>query len=130
MKLDFAIRNRAALAHLSLYPILSMIWLPLVLRRADPEDEFLVCHTTGAAVYQGVGLVAIPVAWVLGMLPNLLWSEVTATMIFGFYAIVVCCLAGLYLLGPIFLALQAWAGEPFYAPLVSWLLGYGPPPEV
>ncbi len=127
---EFGLRHRAALAHLALFPVLTWIWLPLVLRKADPDNEFLVQHTTGAAVYQGLAIVSLPIIWFGGMLPYWLMSQVTASMVFTFYAVVVCCAATLYVMGPIFLALQAWSGEPFWAPLVSYLLGYEPPPEV
>lgn len=128
-RIDFSLRHRAAMSHLALYGLITWVWVPLVLRRADLENEFLFRHTTGAATYQGLGLVSLPIIWVGGMLPYVLMSEVNARLTFLLYAIVVCCAATIYLMAPVFLALQAWSGEPFWAPLVSYLLGYDEPSE-
>lgn len=122
-------RNRAALAHLSLFPVLTWIWLPLLLRRADPESDFLVRHTTGASVFQGTVLLSIPVCWLLGLLPTWILSEVSSKVFLVLYGTVLLCLVGAYVLGAIALAFQAWNGDPFWAPLVSYLLGYDEPSE-
>ncbi len=129
MNEPLATRNRAALAHLSLFPVLTWIWLPLLLRRADPDNDFLVRHTTGAAVFQGTVLLSIPVCWFLGLVSTWTLSEVTSKIFLVFYGTVLLCLAGAYVLGAIALAFQAWNGDPFWAPWVSYLLGYDEPSE-
>jgi hypothetical protein len=123
------LRHRAAFCHLAAFPLLTSIWLPLVLRKADLEDEFLYCHATGASVYQGVGLLSA-LAMLLGRkLPYLIWSELESGLILALLGIVALCLLGIYFMGALALAFQAWNGDLFSAPLVSWLLGYERPSE-
>ncbi len=124
-----ALRHRAALCHLAAFPLLTSIWLPRLLRKADLDDDFLYCHATGASVYQAVGLLSM-LAMLLGRkLPYLLLSEVSGGLVSAMLGVIALCLIGIYFMGSLALAFQAWNGDVFSAPLVSWLLGYERPSE-
>lgn len=124
-----ALRHRAAFCHLAAFPLLSSIWLPRLLRRHDPDDDFLYCHATGAAVYQGVGLLMMLLMLLGRKLPYLLLGEVSGGLASGLLGVGALCLVGIYFMGAVALAFQAWNGDPFSAPLISWLLGYERPSE-
>lgn len=126
---DLAVRNRAAACHLSALPILTSVWLPLVLRRSDPEDAFLHHHATGAAIYQGLSLALLLTMWLCRTLPYRLMSEASAGFLLAFLGVIALCLAGMYLMGAMALAFQAWNGDPFWAPGVSSLPGFAPAEE-
>lgn len=129
MNEPLSVRNRAAVAHLSLFAVVTWIWFPLILRRADLGDDFLYRHTTGASVYQGVVLFSIPLFWLLGLVPFWLLDEVSSRIVLLFYGVLLACLAGAVMLGSIALAFQAWNSDPFWSPVVSYLLGYNAPEE-
>ena len=122
---ELNLRHRAALGHLSAIPLLTSIWLPLLLRRTDRDSDFLHCHTTGAATYQALSLISLTVLWLCRNLPYRFFDEATARLVLTFLGVIALCLAGMYLMGSIALALMAWNGDFFWAPVVSWLLGYG-----
>ena len=126
---ELNLRHRAAAGHLAAFPLLTAIWLPLLLRRKYPDSDFLYCHTTGAATYQTLSLFSLVVLWLCRNLPYHAFDQATARLVMAFYGIILLCLAGMYLMGAIALALTAWNGDFFWAPVVSWLLGYGSPVE-
>ncbi len=126
---DLSHRHRAALSHLAALPLLTSVWLPLLLRRTDPDSHFLHEHATGASLYQGLSLTTLVVLWLCRHLPYRMMSEASAGFLLAFLGVIAMCLAGMYLMGAIGLALQAWNGDPFWAPVVAWLLGYDAPSE-
>lgn len=122
---DLSLRHRAALSHLAALPLLTSVWLPLLLRRTDLDSDFLYRHSTGAAYYQGLSLLSLIVLWLGRHLPYRFMDEASANFLLAFLGVVALCLAGMYLMGAVGLALLAWNGDAFWAPVVSWLLGYG-----
>ena len=130
MREQYSLRNRAALCHLAALPVLTSVWLPMLLRKADIDDDFLYCHATGAAVYQGGSLVTFGLLWLGRNLPYAFLDEISGGLVQAFLGIIACCLLGIYMLGAVGLALQAWNSDAFYAPGVNWLLGFDTPSEV
>jgi hypothetical protein len=123
MKQDAGLRHRAAFCHLATFAILPSIWLPLLLRRSDPDEDFLYYHSTGAAWYQALGLGTMVVLWLCRTLPYRWMSEASAGFLLAFLGVIALCLVGMYFMGALALAFQAWNGDPFWAPLVSWIIG-------
>lgn len=126
---DIGLRHRAALSHLAAFPLVTSIWVPLLLRRYDPEDELLYYHSTGAALYQGLTLVAMTVLWLCRKVPYAFLDDVRGNLLLALLGSVALCALGVYFLGAVYLALSAWHGEPFWAPGVAWLMGYEPSKE-
>jgi hypothetical protein len=110
-------------------PFLTSIWLPLLLRRSDPDDEFLYGHATGASVYQACGMLGVSAIWFGRGLPAWFLSQASASFAMALWGIVGLTLIGVYAMYACYLAFTAWNGDPFWAPLVGWLLGCDPPPE-
>lgn len=105
-----------------MFAVLTWIWLPLVLRRHDPDEEFLYGHATGAAVYQGLTLGLLLACWGALKLPGLFLEPASASLLLAMLGVVAMCTLILAFFGALGLALQAWNGDPFWAPLISWLL--------
>jgi hypothetical protein len=124
---DLGLRHKAALCHLGALPVLTSIWLPLLVRRSDSDDDFLYQHATGAAVYQAISLASLLAMWLSSGGPYKLMGEAAAGFLLAFLGVIAFCLAGTYFLGALALAFQAWNGDPFWAPLVNRLLGYDEP---
>ena len=124
-------RHRAAACHFALFPLLTAVWLPLWLRRSTSEEEepFIHQHATGAAVYQGLALLSVGTLWLGLKLPALFLSPAGAGLMLLMLGVVAFCWVGMLLLGALALSFQAWNGDPFWAPMVSWLLGYDAPSE-
>jgi hypothetical protein len=122
-------RNRAAFCHLAALPVITSVWLPLLVRRADPDDDFLYHHATGAALYQGINLLVLGSMWLGRTLPYRWMDAVSGGFLLAFLGVVALCLVGMHFMGALALAFQAWNGDRFWAPLVAWLMGYDAPSE-
>lgn len=120
MRPDWGFRNRAAFGHLAALLGVTSVWLPLVLRRsAFEEGDFLDLHSRGAALYQGLGISLLVGLWFSRNLPALWLTPVSAGFASALWGVIAFCLVGLYALGAVALALQAWNGDTFWAPIVS-----------
>jgi hypothetical protein len=126
---DLGLRNRAAACHLCAFPVLTSVWLPLVIRKGDPDDSFLYHHATGAAYYQAISLFSLAVMWLCRTLPYRFMGEASAGFLLAFLGVIALCLAGMYFMGALALAFQAWNGSTFWAPLVNTLMDYEPSEE-
>ncbi len=117
---DWNLRNRAAIGHLAALFGITSLWLPLVLGRSANEDsEFLDLHSRGAAYFQALGLTMLVALWFSKGLPSLWFTAVSAGFVMALWGVISFCLVGLYALGAVALALQAWNGDTFWAPIVS-----------
>lgn len=86
----------------------------MLLRRSDLDSDFLYFHTSGAIRYQGIGLLSLTLCWLCRLLPYRVMNEASAGFLLAFLGVVVLCLAGIYLMGAVGLALMAWNGDPFW----------------
>jgi hypothetical protein len=126
---ELGLRHRAAACHGAAFPVLTSVWLPLLLGRGEPEDGFLASHATGAAYYQGLSLLTLLLMWLGRGLPYHFLDEVSAGFLLTFLGVIGMCLAGLYFMGALALAFQAWNGDPFWAPGIHRLAALPPAEE-
>ena len=113
-------RTRAAFCHLSVLTVFGAFLFPLATNLIEePDPEFNRGHRVGAIIYQLVGLLVLFCCYVLSGLFGNFADDFTAGAALTFFWIVFLCAAGVYFLGAVYLAMQAWSGSPFELGLLN-----------
>lgn len=113
-------RTRAALCHLSTLTVVAAFLFPLSTSLVPEEDpEFSRGHRVGSLLYQLLGLVIFGSSFLLTGVFGNFSDDFVAGAALTFFWIVLLCALGVYSLGAIYLAMQAWSGNAFELGLLN-----------
>lgn len=115
--LSLSSRTKAAFCHLAALSGVATLVLPLVISRLDDENkDFVESHALGAMAYQAAGLVTLVTPAVLAYIFADPAGSLEQSALLGFASIVWFSLLAIYLLGAVYLTMQAWSGSDFDMP--------------